>query len=280
MTVPYLSEAAASPRQRWRAVLAVLVLARCSGLADGADRGPTTQSVGLSSGSDWGCLLAPERESITQPDPSFPIRFSLPVATLFGQPLQNARARACGPADIACELPISEAVGSGDGNLTLTLYWGFNGFLELRADGVVPIVFYPLGRLYEDTVYPRTLGFVTEAQLDALAQSGDGQFEADLAHATMQVYDCALRRAPGVRFGHNIGDGVGVPYYFVDDLPTGAETETDERGVGGFLNLPAQSTVFSAIRTDTSERVARRNVALRARWFTTVDLAPPGAEPP
>lgn len=228
-------------------------------------------------GADWSCLPAMARgqgRSVSGRQIEFRIRF---VSLLGGAAPPNIRVRACTAFDVSCDVsePGQAVVPAADGYVRVSLDYGFEGFLVIRADGVIPVKFYPAAGMTEDTTYPVDFGLAPQGALDALAEASGATFEAEAAHLTVQAHDCSGVRAAGVVFEHN-HPTPGLEFYYSDGVPGTVPQATDARGIGGFVNLAASplNVSISGSRAGDSEVVGGRTVTMRGGWFTTVDIAP------
>lgn len=227
-------------------------------------------------GDDWSCSSGAESGGGEgEDDAVFQYRIRI-TDLLGGPPPTNISVRACVPIDVGCNAASSVSPGS-DGVVTLEVASGFSGFFEIRADGVIPVLFYPF-EVTADASYAQGAGFrlATPEALAPLAQAGQATFDPNLAHVNLEVSDCSGERASGVLLRNNLG---GLAYYFVDGIPTPEASETAADGSGGFLNLPVpaggrRNVTVRAQRRGTAEPLAQRTVTLRSGWFTTVQLGP------
>jgi hypothetical protein len=226
-------------------------------------------------GQDWSCLDAPStaRRGIV-PDDTRVVNYSVRFATLFGGQPTNVRVRACSPADVTCASPVAQELRpDSQGIVTLPLFWGFDGFLEVTADGMVPAAFSMRGALVESAVDPLPMVMVPLAGVSQLAASNGVAFRDDQALVLLEVVDCQGVLAGGVRFANDSG---GLPFYMENGLPNTLASLTDERGVGGFINAPTGVVRVSGFVGQTERLIATKTLNFRAGWANVEMITSPG----
>jgi hypothetical protein len=263
------------------AALTGSLLIACTAFEPGSDvldveRG---QSLPSAPGESWGCLAA--ERSPAQP-PSGPVfagdgrRIVLSGRILdlsTGASYPGITVRACGISDIDCATPVIEnVVGDAEGWVDIPLFEGFDGFLEVTSDDVLPSIFF-LGDPIDDqprNAYP--WGIVARASVQPLINLVGVPQEAGRGFLAMRAFDCELDTAPGVSFTL---EGEGSPFYFIGGLPTGAASATDGVGLGGFSNVPAGLAVVDALTPDGTSIMGAESVVVRPGWVSTLFVQPP-----
>lgn len=257
-------------RQCGVAIVAVW-LGACTELSAGGDLAQGQGS--LQPTGDWSCLpLSAPVGRDARRDESIPIQYSLPVAALIGPPPQNLRARVCDQNDVDCVFPRSEVNADANGVVSVPLFAGFDGFIEITAEDMISTKFYPFDDLYEDGGYGRPFLLAPVGSLDPLAEASQSTFMGGLAHVSAHIHDCEGVRASGVELGKDVAEG--LPFYFADGLPTARVSQTDSLGFAGFLNLQEGELLLTAKRAGVAGLVAERRVVTRSEWFTTVSMRP------
>jgi hypothetical protein len=69
-------------------------------------------------------------------------------------------------------------------------------------------------------------------------------------------------------------DRAGVPWYFVDGLPSSMAVETGESGLGGFLNVDAGVAVLTTELRGVGQIGAEQSVLVRPGWITGLRFFP------
>ncbi|MET0413764.1 MAG: hypothetical protein ABW217_20815, partial [Polyangiaceae bacterium] len=188
---------------------------------------------------DWSCV--PETQQPALPaNTAQPITYALQIANLITQqPLANATVRACFRGDVECAMPIGPTLTSdATGVVQLTLFEGFNGFLEIRVEGMVPtLAFFPSAWSSELIPFMELLPvlLLPVQALPVLASASNVQIDLSAGLVSMYAYDCEGPSAAGVRLA--IDSTSAVPYAFVDDLPVVGRDVTSESGIVGFVNV-------------------------------------------
>ncbi len=263
-------------------MLALLCLGACTEFEPGDDVLQSEDQQLLdgepAAGEDWGCvdpgaLGAEDLEVVTAADEGARLVQPLQFLTL-GRGLvpPNGRVRVCSRADVDCLAPIAEGYElSADGWVNLELRAGFNGYLEVTADGVLPTMVFlggPLRRA-RPANYPVAL---VERQILPGVSGATGTVQNDTSGLlALRVFDCQDTAGAGVSFDQDKEDA-GVPWYFVDGLPSSIAQRTGPEGLGGFINTPPGLTVIESKARDGQVITARRSVFVRADWMTALRM--------
>jgi hypothetical protein len=225
---------------------------------------------------DWSCV--PEMPpAVLTANTSRPLTYTLGVTNLVTSvPVANAQVRACFRADVGCSNPIgAPLVTRADGTVSITLFEGFNGFLEIVAEGLLPtIAFFPSAWSAELLPYMEQLPVLVlpaEALL-GLATSARVQLDPTGGLVSMYTYDCMGPFAPGVRL--EIDTAAALPYAFVDALPVLGQDVTSESGIVGFVNVPPGIVVVTAFPDDGQQALSVDTMLVRTGWVTAGRLIP------
>ena len=262
--------------------LALLGASGCTKFASEEDGFPTTElaaSEGLT--TDFSCV-AEEAGNPIMPGAGAPLDYSvLALDFVSGRSPANMRIRGCYRGDIACVRPATDWFApDADGRVTLPLSEGFNGYLEIISDDMVPtIMAFPAALTPE---LAAELGSVTVAMLPPdvlLAFAGASQLELDPAAGLLAVntFDCNGPFAPGVRLELN---APAVPFMFVDGLPLAFRDTTTDEGSGGFANVLPGLVVLRGFDAGTMREVGLETVPVRSKWVTVTNLMPQFAGSP
>ncbi len=208
-------------------------------------------------------------------DETVPARFTLPVRSLLGGQVLSAEARACRTVDPDCQNPLAEGTQlDASGVLNLDLYQGFDGYIELRSEGLLPTMFYIEEALAASA--RATVGAVllpASAGL-ALAQASGVAFREDLGLLALAAFDCAGVPVPGAEFSNDVG---GLPFYFSEGVPRFGPEATDASGFGGHANVPPGIAQVWVESPGVSGRWSSRTVFIRPGWSTGIPFRPRGA---
>lgn len=227
-------------------------------------------------GPDWGCLGDPEVPPALVPTPAAANRMVLSLQVLSlasGLALPGISVRACAQRDVACGAPLTEDIPvDAQGWLDVPLYEGFDGFLELRGESIVPTLLFHAEPLRPDRqVSDAPLGLVERDLLPALTAAAGSPQEAGRGIVYLRAFDCRGQSAPGVTFSI---DRSGVPWYFVGGLPSTTAVETAESGLGGFINVEPGFTVVTASLGQERPIARPTSLIVRAGWLTGVRIIP------
>ena len=259
--------------------LAALVTLGCTELEPGSDLRVVEPGVGTLSGSagsppvdadpKWACLDGAEAPEAVAVRPTVTYTLGLNDPNTRSSP-PDASLRACNRFDLECSAPVAGPLAmDADGLFHLPLPQGFAGYLELTSPAIIPALYVfsrPLMTDLEDEFI-----VVSQATARGLAASGSVQLDPALGLVAVRARDCRGELSGGVQFSNDRG---GVPFAFVDGLPVVGYDETNDEGLGGFMNVPLGTVVLQG-REVTSGRVSgTATVSLRANWLAIVELDP------
>jgi hypothetical protein len=260
-----------------RSVLLATALAACTSYEPASDTLPDDevgQLVPAGAGESWDCLEEGEEPlpvpSVAQTNDR--VVYSVQFVDLStGRVYPDAEVRACGVADINCEAPVTNTLRvDAQGWVDLPLFRNFAGFLEVTSAEALPYLFYLTGPLVASAVeYP--IVTVSLTSIGALVQLLGVDPEPGTGFMALRAFDCDGNTAPGATVS---GTGEGVPWYFVDGLPTSTATETGPDGLGGFVNMPPGLAVVDLkAPTGVSIRGAQSFV-VRPNWVSAAYVRP------
>lgn len=234
------------------------------------------QPQGGSSSSDWSCLRPADELGALVTNPEAPrLIQSLQVVSLTtGAVLPGISVRACAQRDVDCVEPITPTmIPDADGWVDVPLYEGFDGYLEISGDVIVPTtLFYsnPLGMETRSDETP--LGLVEKSVLPSLSAATGTAQDENLGLVYLRAFDCGGVEAPGIVFSI---DRPGVGWYFIDGLPTVSAEETAASGLGGFMNVPPGVAVVNAAIGASGTAIAPpKSVVVRRGWMAGLRWVP------
>jgi hypothetical protein len=258
--------------------------AACTAFEPGDDELPDTQMQELSPSElaaaaapvaptdGWACLVDDGAVQAPFTDESRGFVYTVRIETLFGDVPTNTVVRACSTADLDCTQPVTPNLPVDErGVVEVPLYWGFDGYLEIRADGIIPSVSYLREPIYADSVQSIPVQVAPLDALAAYAAANGTTLRNDRALLAVEVFDCNWELAAGVEVSNDAG---GVAFSFTNGLPTIGMAVTDGRGLAGALNVPPGVVRAAADIVSTGQRVAARTINARAGWTSAVALVP------
>jgi hypothetical protein len=262
------------------ALLIALLLPGCTKFASELDRLPGDEEIANElqpeSDLDWSCVPETQPPAIAA-NMAQPITYALQIANLVTQqPLPNTQVRACFRADVGCSTPVGPTLTTdASGLVQLTLFEGFNGFLEIVADGMVPtLAFFPAAWSSALIPYMEQLPILLlpGAALPTLAAASSVQIDASSGLVSMYAYDCVAPLAAGVRLA--IDSASAVPYAFVNELPVVGQDVTSESGIVGFVNVQPGIVVVTASPAGEEQTLSVDTMLVRTGWLTVGRLIP------
>jgi hypothetical protein len=252
----------------------------CTAYEPASDRLPFEQvgslNPAVTANGVWSCL---DPDEPVAPGPvaagvAGRVVYSLQVVDLTtGQLHPDARVRACGLADINCDDPVTNWLAvDAEGWVDVPLFRDFAGFFEVMASDTVPFLFYLAEPVRESTVeYP--LGVVSVASLGPLVQLLGVPVEPENSVIAARAFNCQGDPATDVSLST---DGGGVPWYFVDGLPTATSSGTGADGLAGLANVEPGLAVFDMKAPNGISIGGPQSVVVRQNWLSALFVRPPG----
>jgi hypothetical protein len=277
-----MNERLVSLSLRASVLASALVASSCTKFASELDtpRGevaPNSQGVvGAGGDADWSCLTDQRPRSGIAMNPARPLTYAMQVINLISEaPLQEVQARACFRGDVRCANPVTPPVSAvSDGTLLVTVYEGFDGYLEITSPGMVStLLFFPDPWSAEllTALEQLPVSALPSAVLPGLAESARVQIDPGAGIVAMSSYDCIGPGASGVRFEI---DTPGVPFVFVDRLPVAYRDVTSADGNAGFVNVPPGIVAVSAFPAEDMGEASVDTLLVRTGWVTSGRLLP------
>ena len=189
-------------------------------------------------------------------------------------PVSGITVVACNALDVLCSEPVTAAPVSDDaGGATVVVPDDFAGFFQFTGPGYVPSKAY-VGHLLADAStfqapFPILATSATLTLAGALGVPMILDPEAGVGHFFFQVYDCFDHLAPGVSFSLAIDPGPDtLQWYLTTGIPSTTATQTDSRGAGGTLNVPAGAVLVTATLAATQTTIGTVNTVIDPGWAT------------
>jgi hypothetical protein len=227
--------------------------------------------------SDWSCVdpgmrVAP-RPVFSQTVDRLVYSFQL-VDLSNGQLYPDVRVRACGLSDINCENPVTDMLQvDAEGWVDIPLFRNFTGFLEIRSAAAVSTLFYLNDPVEESTVeYP--VGLISIESLGPLVQLLGVQPQANTGIVALRVFDCDGNTASGVSLSTN---NAGLPWYFVDGLPSSTSRGTGADGLTGLVNVEPGLAEVDVRAPNGISVDGMQSVVVRPNWLTYGYVRPAAA---
>jgi hypothetical protein len=220
----------------------------------------------------WACLVDDGVIEAPFTDESRRFVYTVRIETLFGDVPTNTIVRACSTADLDCTQPVTPDLAvDARGVVEVPLFWGFDGYLEIHADGIIPSVSYLRQPLYADSVQSIPVQVAPIEALSAYAMANGTTLREDRALLAVEVFDCNWALAAGIEVSNDAG---GVAFSFTNGLPTIGMSVTDGRGLAGALNVPPGVVRAAGEIVATGQRVGARTINARAGWTSALALVP------
>jgi hypothetical protein len=238
---------------------------------DGGDlaRGVCRSSVCL---EPWSCL-----GSVTWPAPveSRKVTVTIRMRDLItGLATPGVTGRLCPRLDYPCDHPIGDEISAdGEGNLSLPVELGFDGYVELRAPDKMPGLYFFYPPVDGDREVP-FMPLFTPTVAGQFAQINGKSLRLDRGSVLLATYDCQHSPADGVSLRSKEGDADTAAFYIVGKLPKANATATDISGQAGLINLPPGPVEIVGSVASDGRIIGRDSVWVRAGAFTYTSLVP------
>jgi len=268
-------------------VIACLASASCSVLVDKGrvqcttdsdcrDRGP--ESVGAICSDSiclpdpvWGCL-----GSVVFPKPMGDLyTLTIHVRDLVNQmPIMGVTAAVCERPDTQCKAPlIKDFPATAMGDLQIPLRAGFDGYLELRAPGRMPglyFVYPPMDANREIPLVP----MLETALVEQLAILNMKELKPERGHVLLGGYDCRRMPGEGIVLTSQDTDEQTSTFYVLNNLPKVDAKATDASGRGGFINMKEGIVAITASLASDNRKIASVSLLVRPGMMTFTSLVP------
>ncbi|HKO89691.1 MAG TPA: hypothetical protein VJU61_00970 [Polyangiaceae bacterium] len=240
-----------------------------------AEAGEETRVVNLETPGDWSCA-SDARPLGSASSASVPLTYAFsPVDFVTGAAVSNVRVRACFRPDVGCDSPETPYLApESDGKVRVPLYSGFNGYLEVTSDGMLPVLLFFASEWSVEflaALDQAPLQLLPVPALQALGDSARVQLDPGGGVLGINTFDCVGASASGVRLEV---DSRAVPYAFVNDLPVLNQDVTSEQGLAGFVNVSPGVVVLRGFSPGSSSPLTVETLLVRSAWLTSVSLLP------
>jgi hypothetical protein len=219
----------------------------------------------------WGCL-----GSVVFPKPT-PGIYTVIIHMrdlVTGAPIPGVTGRLCERPDTTCMMPISgEIPATPMGDLQLPVRAGFDGYVELRAPGKMPGLYF----IYPPVDGNREIPFVPLIETELVAQLAalnDKDLKPDRGHVLLGGYDCQRMPAEGIVLSSTDADADTSSFYVLNNLPKIGAKATDASGRGGFINLKEGIIAITASLASDNRKIASVSLLVRSGMMTYTSLVP------
>jgi hypothetical protein len=250
---------------------------QCKTDGDCRDRGP--ESVGAICSAEsvclpdpvWGCL-----GSVVFPKTSGgPYTLTIHVRDLVNQmPISGVTAVVCARPDPMCTMPLTlPTPATPMGDLQLPLAAGFDGFLELRAPGRMPGLYF----VYPPMDANREIPLVPMLDADlvkTLAELNKKELMPDRGHLLLGAYDCQKTPGEGIVLTSPDADEKASVFYVLNNLPKVDAQSTDASGRGGYINMKEGVVAITASLASDNRKIASVSLLVRPGMMTFTSIVP------
>ena len=222
----------------------------------------------------WDCLDGFQQPTV-EPQEMIEHFYRFEVATaLPGTPPQNLAVKVCNQIDVECTTPVDMPTPDANGALTLSLASTFDGFLVVTAENMLTgfVLLQPTVKLPQSE---KVIRMIDEPNFINLVEFAGGTYDPMRGVGLVLAVDCQDDRAAEVKLISPDADAQTQPFYFKDGAPNIEETQTDEQGAGGYLNLPINKVIrLEMHRATTDELIGTTSFRARAGAIVYVPLGP------
>jgi len=219
----------------------------------------------------WGCL-----GSVVFPKPTGgPYNLTIHIRDLVNQmPVSGVTAVVCARPDPMCTTPlIKDVPATTMGDLQLVLPAGFDGFLELRAPGRMPGLYF----VYPPMDANREIPLVPMLDADlvkTLAELNMKELMPDRGHVLLGGYDCRKMPGEGIVLSSPDADEKASVFYVLNNLPKVDAKATDASGRGGYINMKEGVVAITASLGSDNRKIASVSLLVRPGMMTFTSLVP------
>jgi hypothetical protein len=228
----------------------------------------------------WGCLGDIPNPV---PDPTKKVTFTERMAFQEDESAAtNIIVDVCDSIDIDCTSTDPNfpkgLVPDSDGNITITVIQGFNGFVRVTPTTlnycVDSRVF--IGRPLVAPPSVKEVRLIKPADYDVLVEASHLQVDATRGTAIFDAEDCSGNPVAGITFTCPDADSDSQVFYLINQFPElpPMATSTDADGFGGFINLPVGDTNAKSIRASDMKPIGESSFQVLANTISYVLLSP------
>jgi hypothetical protein len=241
------------------------------------EAGDETRVAALEAGgADWSCVADAVPSAAAPSATPIPLTHAFSVENFVtGAAITDVQVRACFRPDVGCDSPATAYLVPGsDGKVRVPLYAGFNGYLEVTSEGMLPELLFFTSEWSADFLTELgqlPLQLLPVPALLALGDSARVQLDPSGGVIGVNAYNCAGSAASGVRLEL---DARAVPYAFVNDLPVLNQDVTSEQGLAGFVNVSPGVVVLRGFPQSSPSPLTMETLLVRGGWLTSLSVLP------
>lgn len=218
------------------------------------------------SGERWACVGRPAEAS-----PGAYVTVSGVARDVSGLRLAGVSVRACNLFDVDCTKPVSGlVVTDATGSFSLEAPAALRGYLELTAEGTVPVLAvrgpFDTDTDFGDVVLPQR---ELVEQMHAFITGWVGRTESfdEVASIYAYIYDCEGQPVAGAQVAFS-DPGTSQTVYFKNGVPDISASKTDDDGIAGILLARPGVNSMIVGMADGSEEVESLGVVMRKGHLT------------
>lgn len=233
-------------------------------------------SDACSSDHAWGCLQ--HSPPVLKPPTLDPITFTMTVVEFLSEtPYEGLTVKACARTDLDCTAPVGTATTDMNGTFTVTVPPGpngFDGYVDLSGSTLYPTLYYFLPPVIVGGNRGK-LRLPSSDTINLLANGISVDLDPARGHLAMVPWDCTLSPAPGVSIAIDAADAQSTTFYFQNNLPSHAVTQTgSDPALGGAVNLKTGITVVRTKVESLGTISAQFSFNIRAGTLTSGSIPP------
>jgi hypothetical protein len=180
----------------------------------------------------------------------------------------NVQLKRCAKLDVQCAggVPMPSALNA-QGEVFLDFPYGFDGFVEVTADGTFPGLVFNARPVDAETPNGQ-VPLIPTTYASVLASAAGVTLDTQKAHLLIRAWDCNWDFAAGIQFKSGAG---GVVRYLNNMVPSQTLDRTMSTGDGAILNLDRDGFVtLGVVDPASGNEVWAREVVTRAGSITYV----------
>lgn len=222
-------------------------------------------------GGPFGCKDTPK----PQGDPTKPVTLVQPIYNVVsGAPLVGLTSRLCSRVDPNCSSPAATLTTDGQGALTAKVFYGFEGFFELKGTEVMDSLIMSNPPLFGDSRRP-PVPLPTRAVVDFYAQQVTGtSLDTTLGALLVRTTDCDITPLRGTTATVGSATSKTKLFFVYNNTPRTDVNSTNEEGALGFFNVPVGPALVTVTDQATGARIGQTSVVIRANFLSLVYLTP------
>jgi hypothetical protein len=219
----------------------------------------------------WGCL-----GSVIFPKPA-PGTYTINIHVrdlVNGGPIAGVTGRLCERPDTTCAAPLSGDMPSNQaGDVVLMVRSGFDGYVELKAPGRMPGLYFIYPPMDADREVP-LVPLIEETLVEQLALLNMKTLVPGRGHVLLGTYDCRHIPAEAITLSSPDADEQTANFYVLNNLPKIGAPATDASGRGGFINMKGGIVAITANVAADNRKIATLSLLVRPGMMTFTSIVP------